>query len=320
MKLGRPSLRSTTSPRRSARACVSSMDARFASGGSARVQLRLSEPLAAAPGDRFVLRRLSPVETIGGGVVLDPLWPPVGRRRAEERPAPRPPRDAAMSPSAPSSGSSRRGSAAPAKRISRRAPASRPRRSEPRWRPRSRPAASTRCAGRRSATSPKSTLALLAERASAEIAAYLARAGASVGMPRGTLLGRLLPGAEPGWAEAIESALAARGSFDSPATKRARPAARISTRSERDLSALIVKFFRERGLDPPSPAEVVCASPSPPEGGRRPARLPRQEGRSRCGCRAAGSCLARPSTASSASSARAGGSRSTSGSSRRCSA
>ena len=38
-------------------------------------QLRLSRPVAAAPGDRFVVRRLSPVETIGGGVVLDPLGP-----------------------------------------------------------------------------------------------------------------------------------------------------------------------------------------------------------------------------------------------------
>ncbi|MFY9551163.1 MAG: selenocysteine-specific translation elongation factor, partial [Thermoanaerobaculia bacterium] len=47
-------------------------------GGSGRVELRLSAPIAAAPGDRFVVRRLSPVRTIGGGVVLDPL--PAARR------------------------------------------------------------------------------------------------------------------------------------------------------------------------------------------------------------------------------------------------
>jgi len=48
--------------------------------GSAR--LALEQPLVARGGDRFVLRSYSPVATIGGGVVLDPLpprrapWPP----------------------------------------------------------------------------------------------------------------------------------------------------------------------------------------------------------------------------------------------------
>ncbi len=36
-------------------------------------QLRLEEPLAAGTGDRFVLRQLSPAETLGGGVILDPV-------------------------------------------------------------------------------------------------------------------------------------------------------------------------------------------------------------------------------------------------------
>ena len=50
-------------------------------------------PVAAAPGDRFVVRRLSPVETIGGGVVLDPL-PRGPARQAGRGPPPgaRPPR------------------------------------------------------------------------------------------------------------------------------------------------------------------------------------------------------------------------------------
>ncbi|HXR96224.1 MAG TPA: selenocysteine-specific translation elongation factor [Terriglobales bacterium] len=34
-------------------------------------QLRLQQPVAAAPGDRFILRQLSPPVTIGGGVVVD---------------------------------------------------------------------------------------------------------------------------------------------------------------------------------------------------------------------------------------------------------
>ena len=43
------------------------------SGASAFVQLRLAEELIVAKGDRFIARQFSPVATIGGGVVLDPL-------------------------------------------------------------------------------------------------------------------------------------------------------------------------------------------------------------------------------------------------------
>ena len=45
---------------------------RLAPGESGYAQLRLAEPLAAKPGDRFVVRFFSPVETVGGGLVLDP--------------------------------------------------------------------------------------------------------------------------------------------------------------------------------------------------------------------------------------------------------
>ena len=40
-------------------------------GEEAYVQFRLDEPIVAAPGDRFVLRLHSPLETIGGGEILD---------------------------------------------------------------------------------------------------------------------------------------------------------------------------------------------------------------------------------------------------------
>jgi selenocysteine-specific elongation factor len=42
-------------------------------GGSDFVQLRLEEPIAALPGDRFIIRSYSPQITIGGGVILDAL-------------------------------------------------------------------------------------------------------------------------------------------------------------------------------------------------------------------------------------------------------
>jgi selenocysteine-specific elongation factor len=50
------------------------------------VRLRLGEPVAAAAGDRFVLRRPSPGRTLAGGVVLDPA-PPVGPARRRITPA-----------------------------------------------------------------------------------------------------------------------------------------------------------------------------------------------------------------------------------------
>ena len=42
-----------------------------APGETALAQLRLSDPALLLPGDRFIIRRFSPVVTIGGGVVLD---------------------------------------------------------------------------------------------------------------------------------------------------------------------------------------------------------------------------------------------------------
>lgn len=49
-------------------------------GESCLAQLRMEEPIAARQGDRFVIRFYSPVETIGGGVVLDSC-PPRHRRQ-----------------------------------------------------------------------------------------------------------------------------------------------------------------------------------------------------------------------------------------------
>jgi len=43
----------------------------LAAGESGFAQLRLDQPVLVLPGDRFILRQLSPVVTIGGGVVLD---------------------------------------------------------------------------------------------------------------------------------------------------------------------------------------------------------------------------------------------------------
>ena len=52
----------------------------IAAGGSAFAQLRLDKPLLLLPGDRFILRRFSPVVTIGGGTVLDARAPRHNRK------------------------------------------------------------------------------------------------------------------------------------------------------------------------------------------------------------------------------------------------
>jgi selenocysteine-specific elongation factor len=45
----------------------------LAPGGSAPVNLKLQDEILVLPGDRFIVRQFSPVVTIGGGMVLDPL-------------------------------------------------------------------------------------------------------------------------------------------------------------------------------------------------------------------------------------------------------
>ena len=58
----------------------------LAAGGSAFAQLRLDKPLLLLPGDRFILRRFSPVVTIGGGAVLDARAPRHKRKDAAVAP------------------------------------------------------------------------------------------------------------------------------------------------------------------------------------------------------------------------------------------
>jgi selenocysteine-specific elongation factor len=57
-----------------------------AAGGSVFAQLRLDKPLLLLPGDRFILRRFSPVVTIGGGTVLDARAPRHKRKDAAVAP------------------------------------------------------------------------------------------------------------------------------------------------------------------------------------------------------------------------------------------
>ena len=226
-------------------------------GGSGRAQLRLSAPIAAMPGDRFVVRRLSPVETIGGGVVLDPLWPPI-RKIREAIPDLDRLEKGALSDRVALWVEQSREAGAGEEELSARAGA---------------PAEDIRAAAavplaagsihalRKSPARyvSDSTLSRLADRARDEMARLLS-SGSSIGVSRRTLLARLLPReaeADAKWAEAIEAALVARGVY-AIAGEEARPPGRDDLAGpDRDLSARIAEVYRVRGLDPPSLPDVT---------------------------------------------------------------
>ena len=169
-------------------------------------QLRLEQPLMAADGDRVVVRRLSPPDTLGGGVVLDaaarrhgPGAPDVLARLLARR-------DGRPEPRAAARRRSRRPRRAAARRRRRRA--RRPRRAPARGRARAAqrgPARrrAPRCApaARRGPRGPRQRPALrrrgVAEVVTAEIIALLARARLGLAR-RGARRPADLPQARPG--------------------------------------------------------------------------------------------------------------------------
>jgi selenocysteine-specific elongation factor len=52
-------------------------------GDEALVQVRLTEPIVAGPGDRFIVRTLSPVYTVGGGMIVEAIPRRLKRNRPE---------------------------------------------------------------------------------------------------------------------------------------------------------------------------------------------------------------------------------------------
>jgi selenocysteine-specific elongation factor len=228
-------------------------------GASARVQLRLSSPVASVPGDRFVLRRLSPVQTIGGGIVLDPSPAPArGRPGSAESEALDRLEHGTLSERLELwiAGSRERG--ADEEALARRAGA---------------PASALRDAlgpaleGRRIHALRRSpdryisepALAGIAARATGRLQALVAASTGALGAPRSTLLQRVLPGADPRWAEAIEAALVSRGVLVLSGDEARPPGREDIAAPDRDLSERIAAVFRDGGLDPPSPAEVAAS-------------------------------------------------------------
>ncbi len=241
-----------------ARASVRVLDGtQVVPGASARVELRLAGPIAAIPGDRFVVRRLSPVQTIGGGIVLDPLAPPVrGRPDAARRQKLDRVEKGSLAERLELWIEEARDRGVDEEALAQRAGL---------------PAESVRAAladflegGRIHALrrSPdryvaEPVLALLAARAAAELKKLVEAATGSVGVSRSTLLQRLLPGAEPRWSEAVEAALVARGALLIDRDEARVPGRDDLPGPERDLSERIAALFSERGLNPPSPGEAA---------------------------------------------------------------
>jgi len=56
---------------------------RIQAGDEALVQVRLTEPIVAGPGDRFIVRTLSPVYTVGGGMIVEAIPRRLKRYRPE---------------------------------------------------------------------------------------------------------------------------------------------------------------------------------------------------------------------------------------------
>ena len=225
-------------------------------GASGRAQLRLAEQVAAAAGDRFVVRRASPVETIGGGTVLDPLGP--AWRRGSPRTQVELDRLEGSLPEKlqlwieqgreAGAGEELLAARAGVAREEVRAALSEP------------PASVNALALKRSPDRyiAVAVLSKLAERAGEEIRRHLEKTSGAVGMPRGTLLGRLMPSAEPRWAEAVERELAARGAFVIVGEEAGLRGREDLAGKERELSERIADVFRKRGLDPPSLAQAAA--------------------------------------------------------------
>ena len=239
-----------------ARAVLRILESRVLRGGeTARIQLRLSQPVAAVPGDRFVVRRLSPVETIGGGVVLDPLWPAV-RRATPEALADLGRLDGTLAEKLLAWVDQAREEGAGEESLAARAGVGR----EEVRAALAEPAARERARALRHSPERyigEDVVARLAVRARAEIEKGIRESSGAVGVSRGTLLARLLPSADPRWTEALEKELVLRGAYLVAGDEARLPGREDLPGVERDLSERVADAYRRRGLDPPSIADVT---------------------------------------------------------------
>ena len=224
------------------------------------VEIVAAHPVAAARGDRLVLRRLSPATTLGGGWVLDPVWrrPRLANRRVRVEALAG---TAANAASAWLAESGARGLLA--NDLARRwgsglAPASEFLRREV-----SDGRAIALAVGRDTRFIAPATLQRLAQRATALLSRHGGSATSSTGMPRAEFLQRLLPGAAIDLGEAHLRALLGLAVVVAEDDTLRLPGPRPPQEDETSkLAEAIAQAFDRAGLSPPSPGKSV--RPSPP--------------------------------------------------------
>jgi selenocysteine-specific elongation factor len=237
--------------------------ARIEPGASGLVELRLATPVAAARGDRFVVRRPSPAATLGGGEILDPRW--------------RRPRGGELAPrlAALAGGDAdalalwladARDAGAGAAELGTRLGAA-PERIEPMLAALAAAGRALSGAGRWFAPAP---LAALERRAAALLDEHFAAEPGSEGMPRAELVRRLLSRRGVPIADFHLDWLARRGVIEARGERVTRPGrGGAPDATESGLARSIVEVYDAAGLEPPSPAEVarrLSASPPMVEG------------------------------------------------------
>jgi len=223
-------------------------------GQSGLVELRLKTPLAAARGDRFVLRRPSPQATIGGGEVLDPDFAPRRGARAERAAElAGTPADALLA-WAQASGEKGVDGAALARRLG---------------------VAPAKVASELTALVAAGKLLALplepprwiapqayqrvAERARAVLADFFRRERLARGMSRAEAVRRILPGA-PGLADVYFAWLRKQGVLGVEGDLVTQPGRGDALSGEESqLARDIAQRFEAGGLQPPSPGEVAAA-------------------------------------------------------------
>lgn len=233
-------------------------------GETGLVELRLREPLLAARGDRFVVRRLSPVATLGGGELLDPAW-------QVRRAASRPPVLAALAADdaaavlqwVADAGLGAVSTVELARRLGRAESSVAPLVAELSRAGRLLELAS---AGTASHWVAPAAVERLAQSARSELKAFFARERLAAGMPRAEAIRRLLPGRAADHADVYLGWLASQRVLVSSGELVTLPGRQAElTGEESKLSQAAVELLEAAGLAAPSPGEVAARLGAKPQ-------------------------------------------------------
>ena len=236
---------------------------RLAPGAEGLVEIRPRAPRVATRSDRFVLRRLSPAATLGGGEVLDPRWhrargPALAARLTALA------GDEESAHAAWVEAAAEAGAAASELAVRLGAGAARVEAALARL------GADARLVAGAGRWFAPAALGALEERARRLLADYFERERLAEGMPRAELVRRLLGRRAAALADFHLGWLARRGVLALAGDRVAPPGRRPQlSATETGLAASILEAYDGAGLEPPSPVEVarrLAAKPAVVEG------------------------------------------------------